>query len=65
MSQQAETYKGDGQIEGVSRGTWMGRPIEELSREELMDALIILGEQYIQADKQHVTDLEFLRSLRG
>lgn len=45
----------------MKRGLWMGRPIEEMSREELMDALEHMGTLYSRAVQEHLSDLDEIR----
>ena len=43
---------------------WRGRPLEELSKEELIEALELLGDLYQTSLEQHIKALSSLRSLR-
>lgn len=39
---------------------YKGRPVEELTKEELIEALHVAYEQYTQAVKQHMQSIELL-----
>ena len=39
---------------------WKGRPIDELSREELIEALNTMGNLYEQEREQHMRSVRFL-----
>ena len=43
------------------KGTYRGKPIEEMSREELIDALEQMSGLYMAALKQHNEDLELFK----
>ena len=42
---------------------WYGRPITELTREELIEALEEMGRAYTAALQTHIADLKFLGEL--
>ena len=42
---------------------WMGTPITDLSKEELIDALELVGRLYNEALKQRMKDLDTLSAL--
>lgn len=46
-----------------SKGTWMGRPVEELSKDELIEALVLMSKLYEEALKRHSEDLSALTDL--
>jgi len=50
--------------EAVSGCTFMGRPIEELSREELLKAFVLLGEEQKMRETAYERHVKFLESLR-
>lgn len=47
----------------MSKGSYYGVPIEQLSREELEDALVKMHEYYLLRIKDIMSDAEFLREV--
>ncbi len=44
----------------MSKALWRGRPIEELTREELEDALVTMIRMWMTQYKQHEKDIQEL-----
>lgn len=47
----------------TSRGTFLGKPLEEMTREELMDAIELLAKQLQSAREDAASSIRFMRDV--
>ena len=47
----------------TTRGTFLGKPLEEMTCEELMDAVVMLGKQLDSARQDNINTINFMREV--
>ena len=47
----------------TTRDTFMGKPLEEMSREELMDAVVLLAGQLEESRHSGIEGIRFMRDI--